>query len=186
MNLGKTGTYYTYATMLTRELPQLQIGFVGKLDSDAFINYPAFFKHLESWKGAMDSKTYIYGGQRHIHKATCSGRAWGFICASPSFIAPVFFTGDFNFLSASLAQHVFMNGTSLQHKKSVWMPAEDVQVANMAYSDPNITENITLISNAWAKGLPAIVGHHTSYKDEVGYREGWNKVIKDNKKRGLT
>ena len=51
----------------------------------------------------------------------------------------MFATGAIAYLSTPLAQHVFLNGTTLQRKRDVWIVGEDMQLANMAYSDPNRT-----------------------------------------------
>ena len=34
-----------------------------------------------------------------------------------------------------------MNGTTLERKREVWIIGEDLQLGNMVYSDPNITDN---------------------------------------------
>ena len=134
--LGKTDTWFTYATMLTLR-PELQIGFVGKMDSDTFVRWPVFFQYLEfNWRRQIETMPFIYGGWA-IHKEVCSQKAWGQSCAVPAFIAEMFATGAFAYLSTPLAQHVFLNGTTLQRKRDIWIVGEDMQLANMAYSDPN-------------------------------------------------
>lgn len=136
--LGKTDTWFTYATMLTLR-PELQIGFVGKMDSDTFVRWPVFFQYLElNWRRQIGTKPFIYGGWA-IYKEVCSGKVWGRVCADPAFIADAFTTGAIAYLSTPLAQHVFLNGTTLQRKRDVWIEGEDMQLANMAYSDPNRT-----------------------------------------------
>ncbi|KAL9185719.1 hypothetical protein ACHAXT_003496 [Thalassiosira profunda] len=132
--MGKTDTWFTYASMLTRERPNLRIGFVGKMDSDNFIRWPAFFNYLAV---QVYAKPYIYGGYI-IHKKVCSGRVYGYACKSPTVIFDTFATGAHVYLSTPLAQHVFLNGTTLERKKEVWTVGEDMQLGNMVYSDPKI------------------------------------------------
>ncbi len=139
--LGKSDTWFTYAAMLTKSRPDLDIRFTAKLDSDNFLNYYALQSHMLQHKQRFRDKQYIYGGFV-IYKGVCSGRTYGYVCRDPQFIAPIFMAGAFTYLSTPLAQHVYLNGTSLERKKEVWIPLEDMQIGNMAYSDPSITVEI--------------------------------------------
>jgi len=136
--LGKTDTWYTYAAMLTRAHPHLQIGFVGKLDSDNFVRWPIFFQYLQAHKENVKIHPYIYGGFT-IHREVCSMKVYKQVCLSPRVIFEFFATGAMTYLSTPLAQHVFMDGTMLERKKEVWMVGEDMQLGNMVYSDPTLT-----------------------------------------------
>ena len=124
--------------MLTRERPELEIDFVGKMDGDNFIHFPIFYRFLVNIKKQMETNPYIYAGWA-VSKNLCSRPSWGSLCASENFIAPLFATGAIAYLSTPLSHHVFLNGTSLERKKEVFISYEDMQLANMAYSDPNIT-----------------------------------------------
>ena len=137
-NLGKTDTWFTFMSMLTRERPELEIDFVGKMDGDNFIHFPIFYRFLVNIKKQMETNPYIYAGWA-VSKNLCSRPSWGSLCASENFIAPLFATGAIAYLSTPLSHHVFLNGTSLERKKEVFISYEDMQLANMAYSDPNIT-----------------------------------------------
>ena len=139
--LGKTDTWFTYAAMLTKRQPNLGIRFTAKLDSDNFLDYYSLQSYMKQHKQLFRDKQYIYGGFV-IYKAVCSGRGYGFVCKDPSFIAPLFMGGAFTYLSTPLAHHVYLNGTSLELKKKIWIPREDMQVGNMVFSDPSITVEI--------------------------------------------
>jgi len=137
--LGKTDTWFTYMAMLTRQRPDLQIGSVGKIDSDNFVRWHIFFQFLEiNAKEQIQTVPFLYGGYA-IHKKVCSGRTYGKACAQKEFIAECFASGAIAYLSTPLAQHVYMDGTTLERKREVWMVGEDMQLGNMAYSDKNLT-----------------------------------------------
>ena len=74
--LGKTDTWFTYTAILTRQRPDLQIGFVGKIDSDNFIRWPVFLKWFSAHRSNIILQPFIYGGYA-IHKKVCSGAAYG-------------------------------------------------------------------------------------------------------------
>src|SRR6056300_633210 len=99
-----------------------------------------FLKQKESngRKKQFRDKQYIYGGFV-VYKGVCSGPNYGYACRDRRFIAPLFMAGAFTYLSTPLAEHVYLNGTSLERKKEVWIPREDMQIGNMVYSDPSIT-----------------------------------------------
>ena len=69
----------------------------------------------------------------------CRQSVYGYACLNPKFIAPLFMSGALVYLTTPLAQHVFMDGTSLERKREVWIAGEDMQLANMVYSDPAMT-----------------------------------------------
>jgi len=136
--LGKTDTWFTYAAMLTRLRTDLQIGFVGKVDSDNFVRWPVFFQYLRTHQKEIEMTPFIYGGYA-IHRAVCSGKVYDQVCKDPRIIFEVFASGAMAYLSSSLAQHVYMDGTSLERKREVWIVGEDLQLGNMVYSDPKIS-----------------------------------------------
>lgn len=136
--LGKSDTWFTYAAMLTKSRPDLEIRFTAKLDSDNFLNYFALESYMSGHKKQFKDKKYIYGGFV-VYKGVCSGPNYGYACRDRRFIAPLFMAGAFTYLSTPLAEHVYLNGTSLERKKEVWIPREDMQIGNMVYSDPSIT-----------------------------------------------
>ena len=141
LELGKTDTWFTYLAILTSQHPELQIGFVGKCDSDNLIRWPIYLDWIErTQKDAIAKYQYIYGGFM-VNKYICSGKTWGKVCTKPGFIAERFAPGAFVYISTPLAHHVFMNGTTLERKREVWIIGEDLQLGNMVYSDPNITDN---------------------------------------------
>ncbi len=135
--LGKTDTWFTFAAMLTKRHSHLNIRFIAKMDSDNFLNYTAFLAYFKRLKQYIKERKYLYGGYV-IYKAVCSGRAYGHLCQQPEFIAPLFTSSALVYLSTPLAQHVYMDGTTLEQKKQVWISREDVQLGNMVYSDPSI------------------------------------------------
>jgi hypothetical protein len=150
-NLGKTDTWFTYISMLTQEHPELEINFVGKMDGDNFIHFPIFYRFLGNIREQMETNPYIYAGWA-VSKKLCSKPSWGSLCASENFITPLFATGAIAYLSTPLSHHVFLNGTSLERKREVFMSYEDMQLANMAYLDPNIT---------------VLVLNHRSYRPDI-------------------
>lgn len=167
--LGKTDTWFTYSAMLTKRRPDLGIRFMAKLDSDNFLDYYALQSYMKQHKQLfLGDKQYIYGGFA-IHKRKCSGRAYGFVCRDPGFIAPLFMGGAFAYLSTPLAQHVYLNGTSLERKKQVWIPREDMQLGNMVYSDPSIT--VELLDS---KKYPLFLNKHC-FGNPVAYRREFAK-----------
>lgn len=150
-NMGKTDTWFTYVAMLTREHPAIRkhdVRFVMKMDGDNFINFPGLFDYFDDKnRQAIEDNRYIYGGWS-VMKHACSQRSWGRVCADPRFTAPLFATGALAYLSTPLAQHVFLNGTSLSRKKRTWIGLEDMQLANMAYSssiDSDNSDNTTIM-----------------------------------------
>lgn len=169
--LGKTDTWFTYSAMLTKSRPDLNIRFTAKLDSDNFVNYYALQSYMLQHKQLFRDKQYIYGGFV-IHKGVCSGRNYGYACRDPRFIAPLFMAGAFTYLSTPLAQHIYLNGTSLEHKKQIWIAREDMQLGNMVYSDPSITVEIVKHND-----YPAFLNKHCS-GDPVTYRHEFTKSFK--------
>jgi len=157
-NLGKTDTWFTYVSMLTRSRPDLHIDFVGKLDGDNMIHFPTFVTFLYLHQDDIDNHPYIHGGYV-VPKGQCIRQKWGKLCARPEFIAPMFVTGAISYLSTPLAQHVYMDGTTLAHKRNVWIHFEDAQLSNMAYSDPNITHEEVLVLNHRGRPKPGITQH---------------------------
>ena len=170
--LGKTDTWFTYSAMLTKRRPDLGIRFTAKLDSDNFLSYYALQSYMKQHKQLFGDKQYIYGGFV-IYKAVCSGRAYGFVCRDPGFIAPLFMGGAFTYLSTPLAQHVYLNGTSLERKKQVWIPREDMQLGNMAYSDPSIAVEIVTHNK-----YPLFLNKHC-FGNPVDYRREFAKQFVD-------
>ena len=169
--LGKTDTWFTYTAMLTRQRPDLQIGFVGKIDSDNFIRWPVFLKWFSAHRSNIILQPFIYGGYA-IHKKVCSGVAYGRACAKKEFIAELFAAGAMAYMSTPLAQHVFMDGTTLQRKKEVWIVGEDMQLANMAYSDPKITPFV--LNHRYGEGGYEISVHCVN--NPVNYRDWYYKL----------
>ena len=169
--LGKTDTWFTYAAMLTKNRPNLRIRFIGKLDSDNFLNYAAFMTYFKRNKQYIKERKFLYGGYV-IHKGVCSTRSYDYICKRPEFIAPLFIPGALVYLSTPLAQHVFMDGTTLERKKQVWIHREDVQLGNMAYSDPSI---VVETLNHQKNGGQNINKH--CFSDPVLYRHEFYKKI---------
>ena len=168
--LGKTDTWFTYTAMLTKNRPDLNIRLIGKMDSDNFLDYSKFLGFFHRYDIDLREKKYLYGGPP-IYKAVCSGKAFGRLCTKPEFIAPLFIPGALVYLSTPLVQHVYMNGTSLERKKSVWIPIEDMQLGNMVYSDSNI--NVTLLPhNHGGKGI-----NEHCFSDPVKYRALFSKKI---------
>lgn len=142
-NEGKTESWFTYASALTKKRLDLDIDFVGKLDSDTILRSGRLKTNTIQMDGFKDA--YIYGGHQPVSRKTCSRGSWGKVCQSPLFKAPVFVPGGFVFLSTGLARHVFLNGISLESKRSHVFPNhEDMSLANIAYADPNTT--VTLLS----------------------------------------
>jgi len=176
--LGKTDTWFTYVAMLTRARSDLQIGFVGKLDSDNFVRWPVFFKYLQTHKENMQTKPYIYGGYA-IHRKTCSGKVYARACLSPRVIFEFFASGAMSYLSTPLAQHVFMDGTTLERKKEVWIVGEDMQLGNMAYSDPRF---IPFIINHRYGGLGQYINTHCS-NNVTMYRREYYGIYRDQLKK---
>ena len=162
--LGKTDTWFTYAAMLTKIRPDLNIRFISKLDSDNFISYDRFEKFLGNAKEQIKSEKYIYGGSV-VYKEVCSGRAYGYLCKDPQVIARLFMPGAFVYLSVPLAQHVFMNGTTLGRKKEVWVPREDVQLGNMVYSSDDIA--VGVLNHNKFRGISRhFFNNATSYRED--------------------
>lgn len=169
--LGKTDTWFTYASMLSRSRPDLQLGSIGKIDSDNFIRWPVFYKYLDGNRDAMDKHPFFYGGYA-IHKKVCSGRSYHMVCANPAFIAEVFAAGAIVYLSTPLAQHVYMDGTTLERKLGVWIVGEDMQLANMAYSDPTMKPYV--INHRYGEGGYEINFH--CFNDPARYRREYYKL----------
>lgn len=154
--LGKTDTWFTYMSMLTRQRPELQIGFVGKLDSDNLVRWPVFLQYLTLSTKEIDTIPFIYGGFA-INKKVCVGKVYGGICKQPSVIFDNFVSGAMAYLSTPLAQHVYMDGTTLERKREVWIVGEDLQLGNMAYSDPSRKPYI--INHRYGRGNNYISSH---------------------------
>ena len=76
------------------------------------------------------------------------------------------------YMSTPLAQHVFMDGTSLQRKKEVWIVGEDMQLANMAYSDPKITP--FTLNHRYGDGGYEISVHCVN--NPINYRDWYYKL----------
>eukprot|EP00804_Cyclotella_cryptica_P028540 CCRYP_014820-RA/>CCRYP_014820-RA protein AED:0.14 eAED:-0.18 QI:0/-1/0/1/-1/1/1/0/475 len=169
--LGKTDTWFTYAAMLTKRHPSLNIRFIAKMDSDNFLNYVAFLAFFNSPEQFIRGKKYLYGGYV-IYRAVCSGRAYGYLCRQPEFTAPLFMAGALAYLSTPLAQHVFMDGTTLESKNQTWIPREDVQLGNMVYSDPSISVELL---NHHHNGGRNINTH--CFNDPVRYRREYYKTM---------
>ena len=133
---GKTESWFTYAAALAMERPELGIDFLGKIDSDT-----VFFPNrlLGEERTSLLNQPYVYGGWK-IDKEKCSRKEWGKVCTNPSFHAPLFMPGGFVLLSVPLAQHVLLTGTSLETKRSAFLPnGEDMSLANVVYSDKSIS-----------------------------------------------
>ena len=178
--LGKTDTWFTYTSMLTWQYPELQIGFVGKIDSDNFIRWPVFINYLERYakKPITAAKPFIYGGYA-IDKKTCSGPTYGYACAQENFIAEVFVSGALVYMSTQLAQHVFMYGTTFERKRNIWIVGEDMQLANMAYSDPKI---IPFVINHRSGQYGSYINLHC-FNDPALYRREYYKYHPDQEKK---
>ena len=184
--LGKTDTWFTYMAMLTQSRPELQIGFVGKCDSDNLINWPIYLKWIETNfekqnNVVMKHQQYIYGGYI-IHKSVCSGKSWGGVCKNPAFIGQRFAAGAIAYLSTPLAQHVFMDGTSLEQKLVIWILGEDLQLGNMVYSDSNITEEngkLHFMNHRYGDGGGEISNHPLKTYDDM--RNKWYELYPDQK-----
>lgn len=130
--LGKTDSWFTYMAMLSRYYPHLQLGFLGKMDSDVFVRWDVYFRWLQmEHRRNIETISYIYGGYA-IHKRTCSGKVYAKACLHPAVIFERFASGAMAYLSTPLAQHVYMDGTTLERKRSVWIVGEDMQLGNMA------------------------------------------------------
>ncbi|EJK49819.1 hypothetical protein THAOC_31265 [Thalassiosira oceanica] len=130
---GKTDTWFTYASLLARQLIDLNIGFIGKIDSDNIIRWPSFFQYLKhNYEEEMIHEQYIYGGW-YVPKDECSGNAYSRLCADGRFIGDGFASGAHNYISTELGWKVFLE-TPLARRKEVWFVGEDMQLANMVYS----------------------------------------------------
>ena len=185
--LGKTDTWFTYMAMLTSQYPELQIGFVGKIDSDNFIRWPVFFQWLSSYAKdpivsnvgiAMNTTPFIYAGYA-ISKRICAKPQYNWVGLRPEFIAEWFVAGAHVYLSTPLVQHVYMHGTTLQRKKEVWILGEDLQLANMAYSDPKIIPNI--LNHRYGQ-YGAYINTHC-FNDPVLFRKEYYKSYPEQEKR---
>ena len=183
--LGKTDTWFTYVAMLTRQHPELQIGFVGKIDSDNFIRWPRYLKFLDGERYYINLHPYIYAGYA-IHKNVCKGRMYGFACANPDFIAACFASGAMAYLSTPLAQHVFMDGTTLERKKQVWIVGEDMQLANMAFSNPKIIPYVMNHRYRNGRDISGLHGYDFSYhcsNDPIRYRKEYYEIYPEQQKK---
>ena len=130
---GKTDTWFTYASLLARQRSELNIAFVGKIDSDNIIRWPSFFQYLKhNYEDAMKTEKYIYGGW-YVPKDECAGNAYSGLCSDGRFIGDGFASGAHNYISTELATKVFLD-TPLARRKEVWFVGEDIQLANMVYS----------------------------------------------------
>ncbi|KAL7536331.1 hypothetical protein ACHAXR_007084, partial [Thalassiosira sp. AJA248-18] len=176
--LGKTDTWFTYASMLTRQHPELQIGFIGKTDSDVFVRWPLFFWYLQNnHRKEIEANTYIYGGYA-INKKICKGNAYGRVCLQPNVIFTWFAAGAMAYMSTPLAQHAFMDGTTLERKREVWIVGEDMQLANMAYSDPTL--NLYIVNHRYRRNGDYINQH--CFNDPALYRREYYKIFPDQRR----
>ena len=73
----------------------------------------------------------------------------------------------FFYLSAPLAQHVYTEGTTLSQKQRNFFMAEDMQVANMVYSDPTIEVK----AFGFAQRGNRVNHHRPSLKNATLYRQ---------------
>ena len=173
--LGKTDTWMTYAALLARSRPDLQMGFVGKLDSDNVVKWPRYFDWLErTYRREVEDVPFLYGGYA-IHRSQCSQRHYGFVCARRGFRAEAFATGAFAYVSTPLARHVYLDGTTLAHKRGVWVLGEDLQLANMAYSDPQVVPFV--LNHRYGQGRKLISTH--CYNDPACVREKYSLAYPD-------
>ena len=74
-----------------------------------------------------------------VDRKKCAKDSWGQVCNDPLYKAPVFMIGGFTWVSIPLLNHVFLD-SDMATRRSVFFPnGEDMSLANMVYSDPNIT-----------------------------------------------
>mmetsp|Transcript_19776 Transcript_19776/g.19003 ORF Transcript_19776/g.19003 Transcript_19776/m.19003 type:complete len:470 (-) Transcript_19776:291-1700(-) len=156
--LGKTDTWFTYASMLTRWRPDLGIDFVGKMDGDNSMRFHTLARFLIEKRDDINAHPYVHGGWV-VPRNQCQRPSWGRVCAGSEFIAPLFVTGAISYLSTPLAQSVYLDGTTLEQKQDVWIGLEDVQVSNMAYSNPKIDPGEILVLNHRGRPKPDITEH---------------------------
>lgn len=156
--LGKTDTWFTHATMLTRWRPDLRIDFVGKMDGDNSMRFHTFARFLIEKRDEINAHPYVHGGWV-VRRNECLRPSWGKVCAGSEFIAPLFVTGAISYLSTPLAQSVYLDGTTLEQKRDVWIGLEDLQVSNMAYSNPKIDPGEILVLNHRGRSKPSITSH---------------------------
>ncbi|CAB9510909.1 expressed unknown protein [Seminavis robusta] len=136
---GKTESWYTYASSLTKDHPEFNLDYIGKLDDDTimFVN-----RLLEEWQiqANHELKQQLVAGGWLVPKNICSKPRWGRVCDDPKFYAPYMLPGGFNFLSTRLAHLVYLDGTSLEHKKNMFFPGhEELGFSNLVFSVENVT-----------------------------------------------
>ena len=136
---GKLHSWFSYATALTVDRPELGINFVGKLESTAILWPSKLMMNADNENNGSFNQTHVYGG-RMTPKKKCSKEKPAEVCKDKLFKAPFFGSAGFVFLSTALAQHVFLNGTTLKEKRSRFIPNhEDMSLGNLVYVDPKIT-----------------------------------------------
>jgi hypothetical protein len=163
MNLGKSQTFFAYASTIVANHEDFIVDFIAKTDTDTMVLPPRFFQRL--------NKVYLsYGTERvYLGIEQRNAKQWR--------VGDKYMNGELYILSVDLAD--FLSSKECQRSQLAETSAEDLTIGNFVLSHPRPVNRLPLFNGEMHLKNPRLPWLHVRpLKSPATFRKTWKTYLK--------